>query len=105
MHAACLSRRWGTSMPLSNASYRDVAACQFLQRADTLFAVVHRAELVQIQKLGQLAGIHAVVMVSDFQQGILARIAGHHPGDVRLEQIVLPGGPGSFFKGHRQTAA
>jgi hypothetical protein len=40
-------------------------------RADTLFAVVHRAEFVQIQKLGQLAGIHAIVMVSDFQQAFL----------------------------------
>jgi len=29
-------------------------------------SVVNRAELVQIQKLGQLAGIHAIVMVSDF---------------------------------------
>jgi hypothetical protein len=26
-------------------------------------------------------------------------------GDVRLEQIVQPCGPGSFFKGHVQTAA
>src|SRR6267143_1939923 len=67
------------------ASYRDVAACQFLQSADTLFAVVHRAELVQIQQLGQLTCIDAVALIPSFQQGILARIAGQHAGDVRLK--------------------
>jgi hypothetical protein len=61
--------------------------------------VIHRAELVQ------LAGIDAVVLVPDFQQGILARIAEQHSGDVRLEQIVQPSGPGSFFRGQAQTAA
>ena len=66
--------------------------------------MIHRAELVQIQQLGQLASIDAVVLVPDFQQGILARIADHHSGDVRLEQIVQPGRPGSFFKGYVQAA-
>jgi hypothetical protein len=63
-----------------------LAACQFLQSANTRLAVIHRAELVQIQQLGQLAGIDAVILVADFQQGILARIADQHSGDVRLEQ-------------------
>jgi len=52
-----------------------------------------------------LACIDAVTLVPGFQQGILARIAGQHSGDVRLEQVVQPGSPGSFFKGHVQTAA
>src|SRR2546427_7368086 len=43
-------------------------------------------------QLGQLPCIDPVTLVPGFQQGILPRIAHHHFRDVRLEQVVQPGG-------------
>ena len=39
------------------------------------------------------------------QQGILARIAHHDFRDVRLDQVVQPGGRGSFLEGDVQLSA
>jgi hypothetical protein len=50
-----------------------------------VFAVVHRVELVQIQKLGQLASIDAVTLIPAFNRAFLR---GYDACDVRLQQIV-----------------
>ena len=48
-----------------------IAPCQFLQRADSCSAVIDRAELVQVQPVGQLACIDPVILVP--LSGILPR--------------------------------
>ena len=63
-----------------------------------MVSVIDRAQLVVLQQFGQLPRIHAVMLIALLQQGIPTRIADHHSGDVRLQQVVQPGGPGSFFK-------
>jgi len=45
-------------------------------------------ELVQVQKVGQLASIDAVALVPDFNQRVLARIAHQHVCNMGLQQIV-----------------
>ena len=80
-----------------------IAACQFLQRADPCSAVIHRAELVHVQPVSQLAGIDPVILVP--LSAILPRIAHHQFRYVRLQQIVQPGRPGSFFKRDLQLSA
>jgi hypothetical protein len=40
------------------------------------------------------------ISVPMFPQAGLTGIADYHSGDVRFQQIVQPGAPGSFFKGH-----
>jgi hypothetical protein len=57
-----------THHPRQITGDRYVAARQFFQSSDARLAVIHRAELVQIQQLGQLAGIDAVVLVPDFRK-------------------------------------
>jgi hypothetical protein len=59
-------------------------------------SVIDRAELVQIQKVGQLACIHAIILVAVLQQSVPSWIADHQLRDMRLQQVVQPGGPGSF---------
>src|SRR5450432_3132674 len=54
---------------------RQIAACQFLQRADACSAVIDRAEFVHVQPVSQLAGIDPVLLVP--LSAILLRIAYH----------------------------
>jgi hypothetical protein len=54
--------------------------------------VIHRAELVPAQQLRQLARINPVTFAAVFQQRVLAWIADHEMVDVRLQQIMEPGG-------------
>jgi TolB-like protein len=82
-----------------------ITAHQLLQGSYPVLSVIDRLQLVEVQQFGQLACIDAVTLVAFFQQRIAARIAHHHLRDARLQQVVQPGGPGSFFKGHVQTAA
>jgi hypothetical protein len=49
--------------------------------------------------------LFAIISVPNFPQAGLARITNNHLCDVRLEKIVQPGSPGSFFQGHVQIAA
>src|SRR5713101_1147498 len=81
---------------------RQIAACQFLQRADSCSAVIDRAELVHVQPVGQLACIDLVILVP--LPGVLPRIAHHEFRYVRLQQVIQPGGPGSFFKSDLQLS-
>jgi hypothetical protein len=62
-------------------------------------------ELVQEQQFGQVACIFTVVLVSNSQQGIFARITNQHFGNVRLQKIVKPSGTRSFPGAHVQTPA
>ena len=56
--------------------------------------------------LDQLERVDAITLVSGLQQGVLPWIAHHHSVDAgRLEQVVQPGGAGSFFKGYGQVSA
>jgi hypothetical protein len=52
-----------------------IAACQFPQCADAGSAVIDRAELIQVQPVGQLACIDPVILVP--LSAILPRIADH----------------------------
>src|SRR5438876_59126 len=61
-------------------------------------------KLVPVQQLRQFARVVAIILVPYYSQGVLARVADQHLRNVRLEQIVQPGGTGSFFKGHVQAA-
>ena len=63
-----------------------------------MVSVIDRAQLVVVQQFGQLPRIDAVILVAFLQQSIAARIADHQFRDVGLQQVVQPGGPGSFFK-------
>jgi hypothetical protein len=63
--------------------------------------VVDGFEWVAAQQIGQLARIDAVALVPVFEQRVLPRIAHHQLVDAGVQQIVQPGGPGSFFEGHR----
>src|SRR6266851_6967278 len=87
--------------------FRDgqITAHQFLQGSHAVFAVIDRLQLVQVQQFGQLACIDAITLVAIFQQGIPTRIAYHQFRDVWLQQVVQPGGPGSFFKRDVQVPA
>ena len=79
-----------------------IAACQFLQHADPCPVVIDRAELVHVQPVGQLACIDPVILVP--LSAIIPRIAHHEFRYMRLQQVVQPGGPGSFFKGDLQLS-
>ena len=70
-----------------------------------MVSVIDRAQLVVVQQFGQLPGIHAVILVAFLQQGIPTRIADHHFCDMRLQQVVQPGGPGSFLKRNLHVSA
>jgi hypothetical protein len=67
--------------------------------------MVDRRERSIAQQLGQLARINPVALIARFQQSVLAGIAHRNLGYIRLEQVVQPGGPGSFFQGDQQVSA
>jgi hypothetical protein len=69
-----------------------------------MLSVINRLKLVPVQQLRQFARVVAIILVPYFSQGVFARVADQHLCNVRLEQIVQPGRPGSFFKGHAQAA-
>ena len=111
--AASREEKVSTNFDLCNARhdppeiFRDgqITAHQFLQSSYAVLAVIDRVELVQVQQFGQLACIDAITLVAIFQQGIPTRIAHHQFRDVRLQQVVQPGGPSSFFKRDVQVPA
>jgi transposase len=74
---------------------------QLAQHAHARLAMVDRAELVQVQQFRQLVGVDTITFVSVFEQSILSRIAHHQLGHMRLQQIVQPRRPSSFFEGDR----
>src|SRR5215472_9046216 len=63
-----------------------------------MFAVIDGVEMIEAQQLGQSPRVDLVVLVA-FPHGLVfSRIAHHHFRDVRLQQVVQPGGRSSFFK-------
>ena len=74
-------------------------AVPLLQRSYAGLAMVDRRQQSGAQQFGQLSRINPVTLVARLQQGIPSWIAHHDFRDVRLEQIVQPSRPGSFFKG------
>ena len=64
--------------------------------------MIDRRQQSGAQQLRQLPGIDPVTFVARLEQDILARIAHHHLGNVRFQQVVQPSGPSPFFKGHIQ---
>src|SRR5207249_8417038 len=67
--------------------------------------MVDRAELVQVQQFGQLVGVDTITFVSVFEQSIFSRIAHHQLGHMRLQYVVQPRGPSSFFESDRYSSA
>src|SRR5271155_4304160 len=61
--------------------------------------------MIETQQLSQSAGIDLVTLVAFPHGGILSRIAHHQFRHVRFQQVVQPGGRGSFFKRDLQVAA
>jgi hypothetical protein len=61
--------------------------------------------MIQAQQLGQPARVDLVTLVALFHGGILSWITHHQSGDVWLQQVVQPGGPGSFLQGDVQAPA
>jgi hypothetical protein len=70
-----------------------------------VLAVVDRLEIVEAQQFGQLACIDLVTLAAFFQQSILSWITHQDFRDVRFQQVVQPGRPGSFFKRDVQVSA
>ena len=70
-----------------------------------MVSVIDRAQLVVLQQFGQLPRIDAVILIAFLQQGIPTRIADHQFRDMGLQQVVQPGGPGSFFKRDMHVSA
>src|SRR5215831_3291965 len=64
-----------------------------------MVCMVYGAQLVVLQQFGQLARIHAIILIAFFQQSIAPRIANYQFADVGLQQVVQPAGPGSFLEG------
>ena len=64
---ACYDAFCAGILPLADMKRCPICGGLFFQSSDARLTVIHRAELVQIQRLGQLAGIDAVVLVPDFQ--------------------------------------
>ena len=51
-------------------------------------AVIDGLEIVEAQPLGEFASVDLVTLVAMFEQGVLARVAHHQLGHMRLKQIV-----------------
>jgi len=79
-----------------------ITSGQFPQHAYAALAVIDGLEIIEAQPIGEFAGINLVTLVAMFEQRVLARVAHHQLGHMRLEQIVQPCGPGPLFEGHRQ---
>jgi hypothetical protein len=63
-----------------------------------MFAVIDRSEVIETQQLSQSASIDLVALVA-FPHGLVFPWVAHHQfRDVRLQQVVQPGGPSSFLK-------
>ena len=76
-----------------------IAAAQFLERAETVLAMVNRPQGIQPQQVGELVRIDGVVLGTRLQQGVAARITDHQAAHVRRQQVIEPAGGGAFFKG------
>jgi hypothetical protein len=62
----------------------EITAHQFLQASQAVFTVIHGAEMIQPQQLGQPAGIDLVALVAFPHGGILSWIAHDKFRYVRL---------------------
>src|SRR6202522_2137311 len=82
-----------------------ITAHQFLQAAQAVFPVIDGVEMIKTEQIGQAACVDLVTLVAFSQGGILARIAHYQFSDMGFQQVVQPGGRGSFFKGHLQISA
>jgi len=49
--------------------------------------------------------LHGRTAFEIFQQSISPRITNHQFADVGLQQVIQPGGPGSFLEGHLDLSA
>ena len=67
--------------------------------------MVDRIEMVAAQQLGQLSRVNLVAFVTVFQQGAFPRVAHQNSCHVRLQQVIQPRGPSSFFKRDKHVSA
>ena len=70
-----------------------------------MFTVIDGVEMIEAQQFGQPARVDLVTLVAFFHGGILSRIAHHQFRHVRFQQVIQPGGRGSFFKRDVQISA
>ena len=69
-----------------------------------MFSVVDRVQLIVPLQLGQLLRIDPIALIAVLQQSCLSWIAHYQAADVRLEQVVQPGGRCPLFKGQGQSS-
>ena len=65
-----------------------------------MLAVIDRSEMIEAQQLGQSASIDFFALVALAHGLVLSRIAY-----VRIQQVVQPSGPGSFFNSDLHVSA
>src|SRR5271156_5105207 len=82
----------------------EITAHQFLEASQAVFTEIDGAEMVQTQQLGQAARVDLFILFAFSHGGILSRITHHQFRDVGLQQVVQPGGRGSFFKRDPQVS-
>src|SRR5258707_15048814 len=100
-----IQRLEAISDPREILSDRQVTARQLLESSYPVLSVIDRFEMVEAQQLGhQLTGINLVTLAALFQQSILTWITHQHFRDLRLQQVIQPGRPGSFFEGDMQIS-
>jgi len=69
-----------------------ITAHQLFQRSKTMFAVIHRGEMIEAQQLGQSAGVDLVVLAA-FLHGLgLSWIAHQQFRHAGFQEVVQPGG-------------
>src|SRR6266446_4549903 len=100
-----IQRLEAISDPREILSDRQITARQLLQSSYPALSVIDRFEMLEAQQFGQLAGVNLVTLAALFQQSILTRITHQHFRDMRLQQVIQPGCPGSFFEGDMQISA
>src|SRR5258708_27120737 len=100
-----IQRLEAISDPREILSDRQITARQLFQSSSPALSVIDRFEMLEAQQFGQLAGVNLVTLAALFQQSILTRITHQHFRDMRLQQVIQPGCPGSFFEGDMQISA
>jgi len=67
--------------------------------------VVDRFDIAAAQQLGELSRVNLVAFATVLQQGALPQVAHHNLGHMRLQQVIQPRGPSSFFKRDKHVCA
>ena len=80
----------------------EVTARQLSQRAQAVLTVVDREASRHRGAMPQACGRHLVSLVAFGEQSVPAWIADHDARNMRMQQVVEPCGPPTFFEGDMQ---